>query len=233
MLQFREVAASRSIDPETGRDRGASASQAGLNLNPVVGAGRQVGSPSSPTARASRTSSCTTSQIASTTSSRTCSAAFRRSPSTARRSPGRVAADRMAFTYYESGDYTVWTMDNPRSLKTVAFSGTGTTSTGLATNTPLMPSPTRSWSRCRFGPPDRQQQLDLPCAGGLAPSAVLSPGEAQAGEVEATTVAVLNSNPDFALPDTTRFRDYAYSVGFKPDYIAQPEVGYATGNSTG
>jgi outer membrane protein assembly factor BamA len=61
----------------------------------------------------------------------------------------------------------------------------------------------------------------------------LSVGEAQAGEVEATTVAVLNANPDFALPDTTRFRDYAYTVGFKPDYIAQPEVGYATGNQYG
>jgi hypothetical protein len=30
-------------------------------------------------------------------------------------------ADRMAFTYYERGDYTVWTFDNPRSLKRVAF----------------------------------------------------------------------------------------------------------------
>src|SRR3954468_16032476 len=30
-------------------------------------------------------------------------------------------ADRMAFTYYEKGDYTVWTFDNPRSLKRTAF----------------------------------------------------------------------------------------------------------------
>ena len=30
-------------------------------------------------------------------------------------------ADRMAFTYFEKGDYTVWTVDNPRALKKTAF----------------------------------------------------------------------------------------------------------------
>ncbi|HEY3133673.1 MAG TPA: hypothetical protein VGJ47_03505, partial [Gemmatimonadaceae bacterium] len=31
------------------------------------------------------------------------------------------ASDRMAFTYYEKGDYTVWTVENPRGLKRAAF----------------------------------------------------------------------------------------------------------------
>src|SRR6185369_12257807 len=35
-------------------------------------------------------------------------------------------ADRMAFTYFERGDYTVWTFDNPRGLKRTAFRPTGT-----------------------------------------------------------------------------------------------------------
>src|SRR6185437_10252210 len=30
-------------------------------------------------------------------------------------------ADRIASTYYEKGDYTVWTFDNPRALKRAAF----------------------------------------------------------------------------------------------------------------
>ena len=34
-------------------------------------------------------------------------------------------ADRMAFTYYEKGDYTVWAFDNPRGLKKTAFRPTG------------------------------------------------------------------------------------------------------------
>ena len=142
-------------------------------------------------------------------------------------------ADRMAFTYFEKGDYTVWSMDNPRSLKTVAFRGTGITATGLVMNTPAFPSATLPGVLADTSRGIGTNNSVYRSPSGARPSAVLSQGEAQAGEVEATTVAVLNSNPDFALPDTTRFRDYAYSVGFKPDYIAQPEVGYATGNQYG
>ena len=31
------------------------------------------------------------------------------------------ATDKMAFTYLENGEYTVWTMDNPRLLKRQPF----------------------------------------------------------------------------------------------------------------
>src|SRR5882672_6714105 len=34
-------------------------------------------------------------------------------------------ADRMAFTYYERGDWTVWAFDNPRGMKRTAFRPTG------------------------------------------------------------------------------------------------------------
>jgi Tol biopolymer transport system component len=144
-------------------------------------------------------------------------------------------ADRMAFTYYEKGDYTIWAMDNPRSLKTVAFSQPVVTPTALVMSvpaplsSPLASIPIDSIKRT----PTAGAQSIYRAPSGSRPSQELSVGEAQAGEVEATTVAVLNANPDFALPDTTRFRDYAYTVGFKPDYIAQPEVGYATGNQYG
>src|SRR5205085_8508668 len=30
-------------------------------------------------------------------------------------------ADRLAFTYYENGDYTIWSVNNPRSLKKAPF----------------------------------------------------------------------------------------------------------------
>jgi WD40 repeat protein len=143
-------------------------------------------------------------------------------------------ADRMAFTYFEKGDYTVWTVDNPRALKTVAFTQGGTTPTGLVMTVPTLPSSTLAG----VTGPDTLKVVGsnnsiYRAPGGSRPSAQLSATEAQAGEVEATTVAVLNANPDFALPDTTRFRDYEYSVGFRPDYIAQPEIGYATGNQYG
>ena len=145
-------------------------------------------------------------------------------------------ADRMAFTYYENGDYTVWSMDNPRSLKRTAFTGGPAVSTGLVMNPPLLASPvvaaTPADSVKRIADAVNQASI-YRAPGGTRPSAQLSTDEAQAGEMDATSVALLNANPDFALPDTTRFRDYPYSIGFKPDYIAQPEVGYGTGNQYG
>jgi Tol biopolymer transport system component len=145
-------------------------------------------------------------------------------------------ADRMAFTYYENGDYTVWSMDNPRSLKKTAFTGQGAASTALVMNVPAIPTLTTTTTVAsdtvkQAG--DATQVSIYRAPGGSRPSGQLSSTEAKAGEFEMTTVAVLNANPDFALPDTTRFRDYKYNVGFKPDYIAQPEVGYGTGNQYG
>jgi Tol biopolymer transport system component len=147
-------------------------------------------------------------------------------------------ADKMAFTYYENGDYTVWEMDNPRSLKRTAYTGAGAVSTALVMNVPVI-----STTPVAVAPVDsvkRTATADVPsqtsiyrAPSGSRLSGQLSTVEAKTSEIEATSVAVLNANPDFALPDTTRFRDYKYSVGFKPDYIAQPEVGYATGNQYG
>jgi Tol biopolymer transport system component len=143
-------------------------------------------------------------------------------------------ADRIAFTYFEKGDYTVWTVDNPRALKTVAFTRPGTTPTGLVMNTPALATPTVVTAGGDTAIRSSGSGNSIYRApSGSRPSAVLSATETLAREVDATTVALLNSNPDFALPDTTRFRLYDYKVGFKPDYIAQPEVGYATGNQYG
>ena len=50
-------------------------------------------------------------------------------------------ADRMAFTYYENSDYTVWAVDNPRGLKTVAFEPRPAVNTGLTLNAPAALQP--------------------------------------------------------------------------------------------
>jgi Tol biopolymer transport system component len=144
-------------------------------------------------------------------------------------------ADRMAFTYYENGDYTVWTVDNPRSLKTVAFQSGPAAGTGLVMNaaiqppagtTPALPADTTLSAGSQTRSVYRAQT-------GARASSSLSTPETQYRDTAVTSVATLNSNADFALPDTTRFKDYAYHVGFHPDYIAQPEIGYGTGNQYG
>ncbi len=49
------------------------------------------------------------------------------SRSTARRSRGRAGADSLAFTYFDDGDYTIWQINNPRSLKKAPYRDPGTT----------------------------------------------------------------------------------------------------------
>jgi hypothetical protein len=44
------------------------------------------------------------------------------------------------------------------------------------------------------------------------------------------TIAALLDSTDFALPDTTKFKDEPYRVRFQPDYIARPSIGYVPDN---
>jgi outer membrane protein assembly factor BamA len=46
------------------------------------------------------------------------------------------------------------------------------------------------------------------------------------------TIAVLNADPLYGLPDTTRFRQHPYHASFHPDYIADPSIGYTPSYGT-
>jgi Tol biopolymer transport system component len=111
-------------------------------------------------------------------------------------------ADRLAFTYFENGDYTIWQVDNPRSLKQAPYVdppvATVASSAGAAVDSAL-----------RAG----RTALDSAIALGAARSTV--------------SIAALLDSADFALPDTAAFEDYGYRVRYQPDYVARPSIGYA------
>ncbi|MEO7822823.1 MAG: BamA/TamA family outer membrane protein [Gemmatimonadaceae bacterium] len=141
-------------------------------------------------------------------------------------------ADKVAFAYYERGDYTVWTFDNPRGRKTVAYRPAGTERVAVATPIDTLSAARRLDSltlRPRAGEPTSTYRGTA----GARQSSVLPPGETV--ETAAANVAALNADPIFALPDTTRFREYPYRIRFHPDYIADPSVGYTPnyGNFSG
>jgi hypothetical protein len=46
------------------------------------------------------------------------------------------------------------------------------------------------------------------------------------------SVAVLNADPLYGLPDTTRFKERPYRVSLHPDYIADPGIGYTPNYGT-
>jgi hypothetical protein len=140
-------------------------------------------------------------------------------------------ADRIAFTYYERGDYTVWAFDNPRSRKRTAFRPTGAnlalgtppTTDSAVTKRPGLDSLTL---RPRAGQPTSTYRG----AAGARQSSLLPVGEAL--QDLPPTVAVLNADPLFGLPDSSRFKERPYRVSFHPDYIADPSVGYTPNYGT-
>lgn len=133
-------------------------------------------------------------------------------------------ADRMAFTYYEKGDYTVWTVDNPRSLKRTAFRPGGATDfASVARVDSALEAKSAGDSlllRPRVGEPTSTYRAPT----GTRQSSIL-PSQELVADLP-PTIAVLMSDPVYGLPDTARFREHPYHASFHPDYIADPSIGY-------
>jgi len=136
-------------------------------------------------------------------------------------------ADRMAFTYFEKGDYTVWAFDNPRGLKKTAFRPTGA---NLAVGLLPVDSPTvpkTGFDSLTLRPRTGEPTSTYRAPAGSRQSSLLPLQETTADLPP--SVAVLISDPLYGLPDTSRFKERPYHVAFHPDYIADPSIGYAQG----
>lgn len=155
-------------------------------------------------------------------------------------------ADKLAFTYYENGDYTVWSVANPRRLKKDPFVPAGPTATVTAAaapaNTPLVPlADTASMLRAidealRAGrDTSRVRQSDTSttslyrAATGIRPSGQV-PVAAERNVTGPVSVAQLLDSASLALPDPSTFREYEYKSGLQAEYIARPSIGYSPDN---
>ena len=141
-------------------------------------------------------------------------------------------ADKMAFAYYERGDYTVWTVDNPRSRRTVAYRQANTERVAVVNPVDTAAS-RRVLDSLTLRPGPGEPTSTYRGAAGTRQSSVLPPSETV--ETAPATIAALIADPHFALPDTARFKEYPYRISFHPDYIADPSVGYTPnyGNFSG
>ena len=141
-------------------------------------------------------------------------------------------ADKVAFAYYERGDYTVWTFDNPRGRKTVAFRPAGAERVAVLAPADT-PTARRLLDSLTLRPRPGEPTSTYRGTAGARQSSVLPPSETV--ETAPATIAALIADPNFALPDTTRFKEYPYRISFHPDYIADPSVGYTPnyGNFSG
>jgi Tol biopolymer transport system component len=167
-------------------------------------------------------------------------------------------ADRLAFNYYEKGQYDVYTLTNPRSLKrrpyeapTAPDSGAlvahatgstpGASRTALAT-TPLGSAPLGS------APADSADSTEAPVAdsaraqvgeggsiyrssnGFRAADQIATGADSGATAPAPVSVVALLDSASLSLPDTSEFTFRPYHRKFSPDYFARPQVGFVRDN---
>jgi Tol biopolymer transport system component len=113
-------------------------------------------------------------------------------------------ADRLAFTYFDDGEYTVWSIDHPRTLKGQPYRGA------------LLPP-----ALVAAGPLGAGPKHDS--------AAVAAGGERDSTEAPVSIAALLDSMP-LGLPDTQAVVDRPYHVHLQPDVVARPSIGYVPDN---
>jgi hypothetical protein len=134
-------------------------------------------------------------------------------------------ADKLAFTYFDNGDYTVWSTDNPRNLKGAAFreennrrivasarpikSDSAVSAPALATS--ATDSMTMSFYRGQF----------VRNSGDLAEPV---------RERSTISIAALRDSAEFMLPDTTRFVSKTYKGILEAEILSRPSIGYSPDN---
>ncbi|HET8712838.1 MAG TPA: hypothetical protein VFM23_04055 [Gemmatimonadales bacterium] len=155
-------------------------------------------------------------------------------------------ADRMAFVYYEDGQYSVFSVENPRSLRRQPYGGPASapmvtllaaetrdtlmpaksaiTSTGTATAT----DGTENGTTALAAAPSSGSSI-YRSSGGFRPSASPQPAESSSVPPPVTVRQLLDS-ATLALPDTNEFSFKPYKVRFTADYVVRPTVGYQRDN---
>ena len=141
-------------------------------------------------------------------------------------------ADRLAFAYYEDGDYNVYGVDNPRSLRRQPYQDSPTPPV-----TSLLAAMRRDTTRSSAPPAGAAMPTDQPRAaasvyrsptGFRASSATPQRTDSTTGTTAVTVRTLLDSAT--ALPDTSEFTFKAYHTRFTPDYVARPTIGYQRDN---
>jgi len=153
-------------------------------------------------------------------------------------------ADRMAFVYYEDGQYSVYSVENPRSLRRAPYHGPATRPVvtlleseqrdTLLKAPPFVAAIPTTNTLGGTGSAATLPNVSAPAsiyrtATGFRPSAQPQPAESTSAPPAVTVRALLDS-ATLALPDTSEFTFRPYKVRFTADYVVRPTVGYERDN---
>lgn len=138
-------------------------------------------------------------------------------------------ADLLAFTYFDDGDYTVWSTANPRRLKKLPFRD----------DSRIIVASSNSISS---GNPDTTMRLVVPVETSTIDSmtmsfyrgSILRPSgqvaEASRERAAPISIAALLDSANYALPDTTKFKSRKYKGVLEPEFLSRPSIGYQPDN---
>src|SRR6266550_1966951 len=137
-------------------------------------------------------------------------------------------ADRLAFTYYQQGDYDVYALDNPRSLRRRPYKEQATPQVFSLVIPPAGDSALAPVSSAATSAQRPSEVTSIyRSATGLRSSAAKPPA-ADSTHADSTTVSVraLLDSASLELPDTSEFTLRPYRTRFSTDFIARPTIGY-------
>ncbi len=156
-------------------------------------------------------------------------------------------ADKLAFVYPDNGNYTIWSISNPRQLEKEPYHEPVKTPATVAAASAARDTTTTPGSRvaaaaaavaalARQGSSEpakdttggrRTSVYRAPT--GLRASSVL-PAAGQPGAESPVSVAALLDSASLALPSASSFKDEAYRATLHPEQVIRPQVGYAQTN---
>ena len=130
-------------------------------------------------------------------------------------------SDKLAYVYYEKGDYDIYVMPNPESRKKAPWHPVEV----LAAR-PAAVAPAGDTTRVvTTGGTSLYRS-----ATGLRPADSLTRQPDSLRSQTELSIAHLIDSTKLPLPDTNTFSERRYKTVFTPDYVARPSIGYARSN---
>jgi hypothetical protein len=147
-------------------------------------------------------------------------------------------ADRLAFVYMDNGDYTIWSITNPRQLKrevyreapaTVARATADSSEVARAHAASALQAIAQSSLRARDSSAFGRRLSLYRGATGLRPSAE-PPPPGTPGAAAPVSVAALLDSAALALPSDASLKDEKYKATLRPEQVLRPQIAYAQDN---
>jgi dipeptidyl aminopeptidase/acylaminoacyl peptidase len=158
-------------------------------------------------------------------------------------------ADKMAFVYVDNGQYTVWSISNPRQLKKDPYRDAPVAAVVAAAPPPASDSISRrvresaeaaaavaalarsAPTPARDSTGGRRQSLYRGPAGLRASGEI--PAAGAPGSQSAVSVAALLDSASLALPNESSFKDEPYHATLRAEQVLRPQIAYSQTNFGG